>query len=137
MKHRFALALMATIALTPAAATPAPAAPPGHASITLTVADNGRHVWVRRGDDVLVWLSVDIRQNPDPATWWRPIDESGPALRARPQIALPVRGSTLGRFRAVARGEATLSSSRALCAPRTNGPVCHAIQGWGVTLHVR
>ena len=106
-------------------------------TITLTATDNGRHVRVHRGDTVQVLLRADPRANPDPTTWWRAIDESGPALRALPQTAISIRGTTRGRYRAAARGEATLSSSRPVCPRHGTGPTCHSMQGWNVTVDVR
>jgi hypothetical protein len=130
------MAVAAGFAAVAVAATPAPAAYP-HSTITLTGADNGRHVRVHRGEHVIVRLSVDLRRNPDPATWWRSITESGPALRVRPQTLFLVRGVTRSSYQAVARGEATLSSSRAACPPSDHSPTCFAMQGWSVTVDVR
>src|SRR4051812_41850469 len=131
MKHGIALALAATaipVALAAVAATAAAStttrAGGGHAAavpvsrkpfpaaktITLTTSDNGRRVHVRRGEDVLVLLQVGPRT--DPTTWWHAIGESGRSLTVLPQTAMSVRGTTLGRYRAVARGEATLQTSR-------------------------
>jgi hypothetical protein len=124
------------LAATPALATPTPAAQGALTSaITLTAADNGRHVRVRRGAHIKVRLLVDPSQ--DPTTWWRPVDETGRALRALPQTLPAIRGTTLGRYKAVARGTATLSSARAACPQTGSGPTCHAIQGWTVTVDVR
>ena len=120
---------------TPATAKPTTAKPASR--MTLTVADNGRQVRVHRGEQVLVRLSVNPRRDPDPTTWWRAIDESGRALQARPQTAIAIRGTTRGRYQAVARGTAVLSSSRAVCPAQNNGPTCHALQGWSVTVDVR
>jgi len=106
-------------------------------SVTLTEADNGRAVRVHMGEQILVRLAVNPRRDPDPTTWWRAVDESGSALQARPQTALAIRGLTRGRYRAVAGGEATLSSSRAVCPPTGPGPACHAMRGWSVTVDVR
>ena len=125
---------------TPATPTPATAKPTAAkpaSRMTLTVADNGRQVRVHRGEQVLVRLSVNPRRDPDPTTWWRAIDESGRALQARPQTAIAIRGTTRGRYQAVARGTAVLSSSRAVCPAQNNGPTCHALQGWSVTVDVR
>lgn len=140
MKQGMALALVATAALAAApgtadAATRASYAPAAK-TVTLTVADNGRHIWVHRGENVLVRLRVDPRRNPDPTTWWRAIDESGHSLRARPQTAISIRGLTRGRYQAVARGQATLSSSRSVCPQNGTGPTCHSMQGWNVTVDV-
>ena len=125
---------------TPATAKPTTAKPTTAkpaSRVTLTVADNGRQVRVHRGEQVLVRLSVNPRRDPDPTTWWRAIDESGRALQARPQTAIAIRGTTRGRYQAVARGTAVLSSSRAVCPAQNNGPTCHALQGWSVTVDVR
>jgi len=127
---------MALTAMPALAATPPPA---GYAAmkpaITLTLADNGRHVRAHRGERINVRLSVDPSW--DPSIWWRPIDEDGRALRARPQTLFAMRGTTLGRYTAVARGEATLSSARAACPQTSNGTACHAMLGWSVTVDVR
>lgn len=106
-------------------------------TIALTVADNGRRVRVHRGDHILVHLAVDPSRYPDPASWWGAVAESGRALRARPQTMMPVRGATLGHYRAVARGQATLSSTRPACPPQPSGPTCHALLAWSVTVDVR
>ena len=124
-------AVAATAVSAALAVTPAPAAK----TITLTAADNGRHIHVHRGEYVLVGLRLDPRT--DPTTWWHAIDESGRPLRTLPQIAMSMRGTTLGRFRAVARGEATLESSRSVCPQHGAGPTCHSMQGWHVTVEVR
>jgi hypothetical protein len=146
MRHKVASAMAAvaipvTVALTATqalAATPTLSARAAlNSTITLTVADNGRHVRVHRGEHITVQLSVDPSRNPDPTTWWRPIDQDGRALRARPQTLLPVRGTTLGRYTAVTRGKATLSSARAVCPQTSNGPTCHAMQRWSITVYVR
>jgi hypothetical protein len=113
--------------------SPAPAV----RTTTLTVGDNGRRIRVRRGEDVLVRLRVDPRTSPDPRMWWRAIGEFGRPLTARPQTAVSVRGMTRGRYRAVARGEARLSSSRSVCRRHGNGPTCHSMQRWAVTVDVR
>jgi hypothetical protein len=135
MKQGMALALVATTALVAAPGT-ADAATRAARTVTLTVADNGRHIRVHKGENVLVRLRVDPRQNPDPTTWWRAIDESGHSLRARPQTAISIRGLTRGRYQAVARGQATLSSSRSVCPQNGTGPTCHSMQGWNVTVDV-
>ena len=109
---------------------PAPAAK----TITLTAADNGRIVHVHRGEYVSVRLRLAPRT--DPTTWWHGIGESGRALKVLPQTAMAMRGTTLGRFRAVARGEATLESSRSVCPQHGTGPTCHSMQGWHVTVEV-
>ena len=105
--------------------------------ITLTAGDNGRRIRMRRGEYVLVRLRVDPRTSPEPTTWWRAIGESGRPLTARPQTAVSVRGLTRGRYQAVARGEAILSSSRSVCPQHRNGPMCHSMQRWNVTVDVR
>lgn len=129
----------ALVALAAAASVTAPASPPAsyHAVVELTNADNGRHVRVHRGQPISVALAVDPKQYPDPTTWWHSIAEEGTALSVRPQTWMPVRGVTMGRFKAVARGEATVSSARAVCPQSPNRPICHAIQGWSVTIDVR
>src|SRR3954453_3831407 len=54
-----------------------------------------------------------------------------------PQTAMSVRGTTLGRYQAVARGEATLRTSRSVCPRHDTGPACHSMQHWNVTVDVR
>ena len=158
MRFRMAVAIAAAVipvaiaaapisagASTPTPTKPAPTKPayqkPAQvkavSSVTLTEADNGRAVRVHMGEQILVRLAVNPRRDPDPTTWWRAVDESGSALQARPQTALAIRGLTRGRYRAVAGGEATLSSSRAVCPPTGPGPACHAMRGWSVTVDVR
>jgi predicted secreted protein len=118
-------------AAVPVARKPGPPVP----TVTLTAADNGRSVRLRRGEDLLVLLQVD--PGTDPTTWWRPIDETGGSLSVLPQTAMSMRGTTAGRYRAVARGEAALSSVRSVCAQHGTGPTCHSMQGWHVTVEVR
>jgi len=108
-----------------------------HKTITLTAADNGRTVHVTRGEEVRVKLAVKLKQNPDPTTWWHAVTESGDALEALPQTLMAMRGVTLGRYRADAKGEATLTSSRAICPQHPGAPTCHSMQGWNVTVDVR
>jgi hypothetical protein len=133
MRRAVALALAAT-AVTAVAATPAQAASPK--MITLTVADNGRHIRVPRGEHVMVQLKVKGR-NADRSTWWRPITEQGRALQVRVVGTMTPRGVTAGHYFAAHRGEATLSSARAACPAATNAPTCFAMQGWSVTVDVR
>jgi hypothetical protein len=134
MKRALALAVTAA-AVTTIGATPAEA---GTArTITLTAADNGRHIRVPRGEHVMVQLSVEHRRTADPSTWWRPITEQGRALQARPAGTMTPRGVTAGHFYAVHSGEATLSSARAACPSGNNAPTCFAMQGWSVTVDVR
>jgi hypothetical protein len=132
---------MITLAVTAAAVTavgaaPAQAAPPN--MITLTVADNGRHIRVPPGGHIMVQLKVDQRRTADPSTWWRPITENGRALQTRVVGTMIPRGVTAGHYVATHRGEATLSSTRAAC-PSSNSaqPACFAMQGWSVTIEVR
>ncbi|WP_433306994.1 hypothetical protein ACQP2F_22305 [Actinoplanes sp. CA-030573] len=115
-----------------------PAARPAAAgrTITVTTADNGKHVRVHKGEYVLVRLRLDPRANPDATTWWRAIRESGRPLQVRPQTAVSVRGTTRGRYKAVAPGSATLSSSRAVCPAHGTTPTCHSMQSWTVTVDV-
>jgi len=136
MKRTFAFALTAA-AVTGFATSPAWAASPKPKMITLTVADNGRHIRVPRGEHVMVQLSVKPRRTADPSTWWRAISESGHALQGRPVGTMTPRGVTAGHYFAVRRGEATLSSSRAACPSTANAPTCFAMQGWSVTVDVR
>ncbi|MEV6845506.1 hypothetical protein [Actinoplanes sp. NPDC051411] len=133
MKRTMALALTAA-AVTALGAAPAQAASPK--MITLTVADNGRHIRVPRGEHVMVQLKVKGR-DADPSTWWRPIAENGRALQARVVGTMTPRGVTAGHYYAVHRGEATLSSARAACPASSNAPTCFAMQGWSVTVDVR
>jgi hypothetical protein len=135
MTKKLAGAVVAAFASLAVGAAPAVAAPAS--VVTLTVADNGRQVRVHRGTHIMVRLAVNPHQDPDPTTWWHAVSESGPALRARPQTLMAARGRTLGHYLAVARGTATLSSSRAVCPQTGTGPTCHAMQGWNVTVEVR
>jgi hypothetical protein len=134
MKRAIALAVTAA-AVTTVGATPAEAASPK--MITLTVADNGRHIRVPRGEHVMVRLAVEHRRTADPSTWWRPIAEQGRALQTRPVGTMIPRGVTSGHFYALHPGEATLSSARAACPSSGNAPTCFAMQGWSVTVDVR
>jgi hypothetical protein len=133
MKRMMALALAAA-AVTTLGAAPAQAASPK--MITLTVADNGRHIRVPRGEHVMVQLKVKDR-DADPSTWWRPIAQKGRALQARVVGTMIPRGVTAGHYYAVHRGEATLSSARAACPASDNAPTCFAMQSWSVTVDVR
>jgi hypothetical protein len=127
------------LALTAAAVTAVGAAPAQAASpkmITLTVADNGRHIRVPRGEHVMVQLKVDLRRDADPSTWWRPIAENGRALQPRVVGTMIPRGVTAGLYYAAHPGAATLSSARAACPVTTNARTCFAMQGWSVTVDV-
>jgi hypothetical protein len=111
---------------------------PGHTKvIALTVADNGKTIHVVRGEAVMVKLAVTLKQNPDPTTWWHAVTESGDALKALPQTLMAARGVTIARYKAIAKGKATLSSSRAVCPQQSDTPTCHSVQGWQVTIDVR
>jgi hypothetical protein len=138
---KLGIAAVAAATATIAIASPGYAAAeyrPAHPKvITLTAADNGRTVHVVRGEEVRVTLKVKLKQNPDPSTWWRPVTASGDALKALPQTLMARRGVTNGRYRAIAHGEATLSSSRAVCPTRPGAPTCHSMRGWQVTIDVR
>jgi hypothetical protein len=134
MKRALALAVTAA-AVTTVGATPAEAASPK--MITLTVADNGRHIRVPRGEHVMVQLTVAHRRTADPSTWWRPIAEQGRALQARPVGTMTPRGVTAAHFYALHRGQTTLSSARAACPSSDHAPTCFAMQGWSVTVEVR
>jgi hypothetical protein len=123
-------------------AAPAKAAASAHSPssprmITLTVADNGRHIRVPRGEHVMVQLRVNPRRDVDRTTWWRPISEDGRALQTRVVGTMIPRGVTAGHYYAIRRGQATLSSARSACPVVKNGPTCHAMQGWSVTVDVR
>jgi hypothetical protein len=129
--------VLTTAAVTGFAASPARAASPKPKMITLTVADNGRHIRVPRGEHVMVQLSVRPRRTADPSTWWHSISETGRALQGRPVGTMIPRGVTAGHYFAVHRGEATLSSARAACPSTAGSPACFAMQGWSVTVDVR
>jgi hypothetical protein len=130
-------------AVHPAAAhsTPAPlvgySAPSQTGVTTLTVADNGKTIHVPRGRHILVRLAVNPKQNQDATTWWHGITESGDALKAQSPGIVARPGVTEARYEAIARGEATLSSSRAVCPQHPGAPSCHSMQGWQVTIDVR
>lgn len=105
--------------------------------VHLTTADDGRVVCVVRGEQVLVTLSVDPALFPNPVNWWTPIAVTGKAVSPIPNTLLPVRGTTIGTFRAVADGTSTLSSTWNPCPPPTGGQVCGApIRLWRVTVDV-
>jgi hypothetical protein len=104
--------------------------------ITLTEADNGRRVCVRRGETITVMLRVSSLQSTDVAQRWSPIAASGPALRAQPHPLIAIRGVTMSRYRAVMRGHARLYSSRLACARWVHGPRCHTRQAWNATVIV-
>jgi hypothetical protein len=136
--------VVAAAALLPAAAAaPAPAfadaavAVHARVAITLTVADNGRTIRVRRGQQIDVLLKVDPRQFPDRSTWWSGIVEYGAALSVRPQTQMLVRGAAGADFRAVGHGEAALSSTRRPCPAVPGKPTCHSMQAWQVMVEVR
>lgn len=138
MKRELALvALAAAIAAPASPATAAAGYGPHPAPVKLINADSGRHVRVHRGQRISVVLTADPAQHPDPTTWWHPIAEQGAALSVQPQTWMPARGVTMARFTAVARGEATLSSARAVCPSSPDRPTCHALQGWSVSIDVR
>jgi len=111
---------------------------PGHRkTVRLSVADNGKTIHVKRGQQIMVTLAVNLKHNPDASTWWHAVDESGNALKALPQTLMAMRGVTNARYQAVAKGKATLSSSRAVCPQHPGGPTCHSLQGWQVKIDVR
>jgi hypothetical protein len=136
MIGKIVLSAVTAATLAPVAAGP-PASAYGRSTVTLTASDNGHTVRVHRGTWINVLLQVNPQQSPSRSTWWNTVAESGRALSARPQTLMLVRGTTMGRFRAVARGEATLSSTRAVCPTVPGQPTCHSMQGWSVTVDVR
>jgi hypothetical protein len=105
--------------------------------ITLTEADNGRRVCVRRGETITVMLRVSSAQSADAAQRWSPITASGWALRAQPQPLIAIRGLTISRYQAVMRGQSRLYSSRSACTRWVHGPRCHSRQAWDATIIVR
>ncbi len=128
----------ATLPTTTASPTlPGYAKPVSKRTITLTVADNGKTIHVARGKQVVVKLVVKVKHNPDATTWWHPVTESGEALEALSPALIAHPGVTDARYRAIAKGEATLSSSRAVCPQHSDKPACHSMQGWQVTVDVR
>jgi len=141
--HSWTLALViGTAALgagTPAQAAPsAPRGCPVRSVITLTSADNGRTVCVRRAGRVEVALAVDPAQAPVPEQWWDPVSLDGTALTVLPNTRMPQRGTTLAHFRATSRGTANLSSSRHPCPPPPpDGASCMAMESWSATVIVR
>lgn len=92
------------------------AAPP-IALITITYADNGRTLCVRRGTAVLVYLTGT------PKSRWSAIHASGTALIPHPdgRLTLPL-GETAASFLAAHRGTAVLSSFRMPCGPEQTPP---------------
>lgn len=107
-------------------------------TVRLTDADSGRKFCVHPGQVISVVLSVDPAQFPDPSQWWAPVSHTGRALRARPQILLAIRGTTLAAYDAVRPGRATLSSTRSVCpAPPPDGVSCAALVAWQVVIVVR
>jgi hypothetical protein len=137
-------ALAATIGLTapvaPAAAAPSrPAcAHPSGRVVTLRTTDDGETLCVHRGQRITVTLVVDPVEGTVPEQWWHPVELSGAGLTVLPNTLMAVRGTTLARYRATARGRATLSSLRHPCAPPPPGSVsCDTIQSWSVTILVR
>ena len=132
----------------PAGASPPPPGAPSAGSchgggpqrrvITLTNADNGRSVCVRRGTAVLVYLRGA------PASRWSVIHASSAVLRPRANgRGLLALGMTGASFVAVRPGTASITSTRPVCpTPPPNsmsqsGTVeCGAILGFRVSVRV-
>ncbi len=137
-----AVATAATLTITPGIALAAPitathcrTTQPDGSVVRLGLADNGRSLCLRTDQRVLVVLSVDPQVYPDPSNWWTPITEDGAALAPLPLTILPVRGTTIGSFRAVQPGAATLSSTWSICPP--GPPACGApIRLWRIQAQV-
>ncbi len=137
-------ALAATVGLVGTVAVPVAAAQASTCAIrpgrvlTLRTTDAGRTFCTHPGVRVEVVLAVTPVDGTVPAQWWQPVDLTGAALTGLPNTAMPMRGTTLGHFRAAVRGTATLSSRRQVCAPPPPGGLsCDAIQAWSVTVTVR
>jgi hypothetical protein len=95
----------------PGTATCGSAAPP-ISLITITYADNGRTLCVRRGTAVQVYLRGT------PANKWMAIHASGDALVPRAHGRLMLKpGMTGASFLAAHPGTATITSSREPCGP--------------------
>jgi len=137
-------ALAATVGLAGTVAVPVAAAQasscvsrPGRV-LTVRTTDAGRTFCTHKGVRVEVVLSVNPVDGTVPQQWWQPVNFGGTGLTGLPNTAMPMRGTTLGHFQATARGTATLSSQRQVCAPPPPGGLsCDAIQAWSVTLTVR
>jgi hypothetical protein len=97
----------------PGAASCGSAAPP-IALITITYADNGRTLCVRRGTAVQVYLKGT------PTNRWSAIHATGDALTPHANGRLLLRlGVTGASFLAANRGTATIRSFRQPCGPNT------------------
>lgn len=113
-----------------------PACQPYPSGTSLGVTDNGRRFCVQLQSQIAVALSEDPSPYSGRSQRWSAIRESGRALQERSQPIVATPGTTLGRFQAIKRGVATLSSTRAVCPPNNGGPTCHSVQGWQVTIVV-
>jgi hypothetical protein len=140
------LAVVIYVIATAAVPVASQAAPAAHVACspqpgpvaTLSAADNGRTVCAHRGERVDIALAVEPVEGTVPDQWWQPVSLSGDGLATLPNTIMPVRGTTLARYRATVRGTATLSSSRRPCAPAQPGGVsCGLVQAWSVTVAVR
>ncbi len=127
-----ALAALALVAC--GGAGPAPARPPAapSAGSGLGDADAGRTVAMRAGEEV----TVSLHQQPGFGPWQNLQSSNSAVLQSivEPR-ATAARGVTLGRFRAVAPGQAQISATAVPdCSP---GVACAAIaRAWMVTVVV-
>ncbi len=110
------------------------AAPAGRTStVTLTTADNGTSITVRRGDTVVVRLHGDRTGN---VTWgWSEPESSAPDVLAKVSSGGGAGGDVFATFSAVAAGSADLSSWQT-CRP-TGEMACVAVaHPWNVHVTV-
>jgi hypothetical protein len=119
--------------ITSAPARSRPASQPGQAAShrrTLTVADNGAKMRMRRGQKVLVILG-------SPTQMWQPPRASGVAVRrTSSRGGYPVSQVALASFTAVRPGVATLTSSTDARCLHAQPPCEIAQQIWAVTIIV-
>jgi len=124
-----------SVGTTSAPARSRPASMPGHAGHaghrhTLTVADNGAKVRLRRGQTIVVILA-------SPAQTWRPPMASGVAVRrTSSRGGYPVSQVALASFVAVRPGLATLTSTTDARCLHAQPPCEIPQQLWAVTIIV-
>ncbi|MEV7685898.1 hypothetical protein ACFW1F_27265 [Streptomyces bungoensis] len=101
--------------------------------LELTAADTGRTVCLVKGGELRLTLD-GTRARP-----WKPVEASGPALKAINAGFVIQPGDATAAYQAVTSATTELTSSRPLCAtPTAPGQVsCKGLQEWTVTVRVR
>lgn len=112
------------------------ASPGGTGCVThleLTASDTGRTVCLTKGGELRLTLD-GTRARP-----WKPVEASGPALKAINAGFVIQPGDATAAYQASTSGTTELTSSRPLCAtPTAPGQVsCKGLQEWTVTVRVR